>query len=413
MAGLYVAACAWPHWPVSARWRANAKRILEREIARQVHEDGVTREQTVGYQIFVLQLLLIAGLVGETSGDPFSSAYWAIVRRMIGFLRSVADASGHLPDFGDSDDGMAFMLVPDARSRRLQDLMDLELAFSHPRLRQAPAGSTASWLLAGFAIPAAWPRNEEENRRAFPHGGYFVLGDRFGGSDEVSLVFDAAPLGYLAIAAHGHADCLSFTMSLAGDQVLIDPGTYCYHSDPGWRDYFRGTAAHNTLRVDGCDQSEMGGPFMWLRKAQPAVESYHLEGTRQHIRARHDGYLRLPDPVLHTRELRFDASESFVDVLDSLSCVEGHQVERFWHFAEGCSVKQLDDSSVRISSRKAEVTLRCGDGGNVALARGDQSPRLGWVSPRFGLLKPTTTVVLRNPVRGSTLLRASLSWRIL
>jgi hypothetical protein len=68
---------------------------------------------------------------------------------------------------------------------------------------------------------------------------------------------------------------------------------------------------------------------------------------------------------------------------------------------------------VRIRSRKAEVTLQCGDGASIALARGGQSPRLGWVSPRFGLLEPTTTVVLRNPVRGSTLLRASLSWRIL
>ena len=78
-----------------------------------------------------------------------------------------------------------------------------------------------------------------------------MLGNRFGRSDEVLLVADAAPLPFLSIAAHGHADCLSFVLSLGGVQVLVDPGTYCYHSDPKWREYFKGTSAHNTVRVDG------------------------------------------------------------------------------------------------------------------------------------------------------------------
>ena len=90
------------------------------------------------------------------------------------------------------------------------------------------------------------------------------MGRDFGTKDEVIAVMDAGPLGYLSIAAHGHADCLAFTLAVAGRAILIDPGTYCYHSEPEWRDYFRGTAAHNTVRVDGCDQSEIGGAFMWL-----------------------------------------------------------------------------------------------------------------------------------------------------
>jgi len=69
MAGLYVATCAWPCWDRIAHWHAESKRILEREAAIQVHADGVLREQTVGYQIFVIQFLVIAGLAGERAGD--------------------------------------------------------------------------------------------------------------------------------------------------------------------------------------------------------------------------------------------------------------------------------------------------------------------------------------------------------
>ena len=50
--------------------------------------------------------------------------------------------------------------------------------------------------------------------RAFPHAGYYLLGDRYETRDEVRMIVDAGPLGYLSIAAHGHADALSFVLSV-------------------------------------------------------------------------------------------------------------------------------------------------------------------------------------------------------
>ena len=34
-------------------------------------------------------------------------------------------------------------------------------------------------------------------------------------------------------------------------QVLVDPGTYCYHEDAAWRDYFRSTRAHSARATAG------------------------------------------------------------------------------------------------------------------------------------------------------------------
>jgi hypothetical protein len=411
MAGLYIAATAWPCWPSSAGWRRASRQILEREAQRQVHEDGVTREQTVCYQVLVLQFLIIAGLVGELHGDAFSRQYWSRIREMIVFLRSIGDVAGQVPDFGDSDDGMVFMLSPSARKRRLEDVVAIEQWFDHPDALEANSQSAAWWLGSGFPVPRHWPVHPVIRRKAFPEGGYFVLGRDFGAKNEVIAVMDAGPLGYLSIAAHGHADCLSFTLSVAGRAILIDPGTYCYHSEPEWRDYFRGTAAHNTLRVDARDQSEIGGAFMWLKRANATVESYALEGPRQHVRARHDGYSRLGDPVIHRRELLLDLERSRIEVRDDLSCKGSHVVERNWHFADDCLVEQTAPGDVVIRSDPAVVTLHSADG-DIRILRGSLEPRGGWISRRFGTRSPTTTVTIQTATHGSARLSTTFTWTV-
>src|SRR5690606_32758000 len=113
------------------------------------------------------------------------------------------------------------------------------------------------WLF-GPAAQARWdalPARPAPPRLTFPAGGHYLLGSDFDTAREVRIAIDCAPLGYLSIAAHGHADALAFTLSVAGHELLIDPGTYAYHTQKTWRDYFRGTLAHNTVRIDGEDQS--------------------------------------------------------------------------------------------------------------------------------------------------------------
>ncbi|MFG3757212.1 heparinase II/III-family protein, partial [Klebsiella pneumoniae] len=88
------------------------------------------------------------------------------------------------------------------------------------------------------------------------------------------------PLGYLSIAAHGHADALSLLLHLDGQPVLVDAGTYLYHAGGAVRDRLRGTAAHNTLCLDGADQSQIAGAFNWRHaaKAQLIVSEEQASG---------------------------------------------------------------------------------------------------------------------------------------
>src|SRR5690606_17182395 len=137
-----------------------------------------------------------------------------------------------------------------------------------------------------------------------------------------------------------------------------------------WRDYFRGTAAHNTMRVDGVDQSQIGGQFLWLEKAEARLERFESTNDHDAIAASHDGYERLPDPVRHERRVRFDKRTDVFEIVDRLVCKSEHVVERFWHFAEDCRVALdggsavSDDGKVRlrveVDESDAEAVLRNG-----------------------------------------------------
>lgn len=450
LAGVVVATSTWPCWPVFETWRTKALDALHREIRRQTYADGVNKEQTTAYQQFVASLFIVAGLAARRAGLTLERDYWTLVERMIDFVFAVMDVGGHVPMIGDADDGLAFALEPRSSLDPFGALLAVgarlfdEPAWRERSLRSAP---TAEWLCAGVepiragaraGRPVAGPRAaagrarprvaggmfaanartdappvtadvSTEPLRAFPHGGYYVLGRSLGKPDEVRAIFDAGPLGFLSIAAHGHADCLSMTLSVAGREQLVDPGTYVYHAESAWRDYFRGTSAHNTVRVDGLDQSRIGGQFLWLEKAEARLERFESTDDHDEIAASHDGYERLPDPVRHERRVRYCKRTDVFEVVDRLVCAREHVVERYWHFAETCRVA-LDASSALSDDGYVRLRIDVDDADTeAALLHGSTDPIGGWVSRRFRQKSPAPTLVYRNRIFGVTTLRTRIA----
>jgi hypothetical protein len=409
LSGLYVGAVTWPCWKESGDWQTLAQRELEQEAQAQFSRDGVNREQAFGYHLFSCEFLFFAGLLGEAAGQagggprgerragpritPFSRAYWAVLQRALRFLRSARDAGGNLPTVGDADDGCVFRLSARSsahggahladRAAKLLALGDTVFGAqpdTHPGVR---------WLL--HALPGGRPDadpHEIETGWAFPDGGYFLFGNNFGEPNEIKGMLDCGPLGYLGIAAHGHADALAFTLSIAGEQCLIDPGTYSYWQQRKWRDYFRGTSAHNTVRIDGLDQSVSGGRFMWLRKARASIERMPASSHEFDFRGSHDGYARLPDPVRHVRGVRFDGASNTLVVRDEISARKQHKVEQFWHFAPELDVR-LSSQGLSVRGQRFVLQLQAsGADLQLELVRGAENPPLGWVSRAYESKQP-------------------------
>ena len=128
--------------------------------------------------------------------------------------------------------------------------------------------AVAAALLPGRPVVTGRPRRAPQ---VFPDAGITLLRTSPEDGPEIWCRCDGGPHGFLSIAAHAHADALSVEVRHDGVEVLVDPGTYCYHGEPQWRSYFRSTLAHNTVEVDGANQSVEGGPFLWSQHASTEV----------------------------------------------------------------------------------------------------------------------------------------------
>jgi hypothetical protein len=397
--GLLVGATTWPCWPESDRWLAQAGKRFEEQALQQNGADGVNKEQATWYHHEVADMLLLAGLTARANGRDFSRAYWDRLEAMIDFICSCMDVGGNVPAFGDSDDAVMVRFSPQPDFRVYHSLLATgSVLFGRGDFKHKAQSfdDKSRWLLgdaAAAAFAALTPdRSGRRVRRAFTCGGYYILGSDFEAADEVRMVADAAPLGYLSIAAHGHADALSFTLSVSGHPMLIDPGTYCYHTERRWRDYFRGTSAHNTVRIDREDQSVAGGTFLWNHHAEVRCVAFETGSDYQRLVAQHDGYRRLPHPVVHRREIVYRPATRVVEVTDRLAGVGRHYVETFWHFARECVVT-LDEQEARVVRPGVEIVLRWPQPLQAQVVRGRAEPCLGWVSQRFDEKVPAAALV--------------------
>ena len=223
------------------------------------------------------------------------------------------------------------------------------------------------------------------------------------------MVADAGPLGYQMIAAHGHADALAFTLSVGGKEFLIDPGTYAFHAQGPWRRYFRGTAAHNTLRVDSTDQSQPGGTFMWLRKADARCTLWRSSDDRDVFEGSHDGYAHLPDPVAHVRRISLDKRARRVAIEDTLLMSGTHEIELFFHCSERCEVDPVP-GGYRIRRGGQELVLRLPqvEGATTRVDRGCVAPISGWVSRSYDEKQPAPTITWRTRLAGNVVLRSEI-----
>ena len=402
MAGLYVGSIFWPWYEESTYWRSFARKKLIQEIARQVEDDGVGKERTTEYQLFIFELFLLAGALGHAVGDPFPQNYWERLKSMMTFLTAISDRATNLPMFGDGDSGKVICL-PETTEDRVRTLLQLEQPLENHKEEAELRNYLLLWGHTNDKTPLSPANRPKHNLQTFPKGGYYVLASNRSGQDEMLVVFDAGPIGFAPLYAHGHADALSFWLSYGGCEFFIDPGTFCYVKPSAWRSYFRGTAAHNTLRIDREDQSLTSGPFLWRHVAHCQAEYFKEQEEFIEVTGFHDGYSRLVDPVIHRRRMRLHKKSRRLLITDYLDCCGDHEVELFFHFNEKCEVKQIGPASFHILNGQRHLILRFLDSQlRPEIYHGSKNPIFGWASRTFDVKIPVFTIAAREKFTGST-----------
>lgn len=389
MAGLFCSSLVWPYFDRSMRQQKLAKRILEREIPRQTYPSGINREMAFSYHIFVLEFALMTLLEGKMNGIDFSQRYNQQVRQMLEVIPKLTDPWGNLPTYGDGDEGMAVQLQargtpPLLRLRTLEALVNnLEAKKRTPPAISSLRSTNCNTHLQQFLSGSC----------AFKDAGIYILRSVPNIYPELFVLTKAGPLGYPPMAAHGHADALSFTLTVNGRHVLVDPGTYTYRSDSWWRNYFRGTKSHNTIVVDDLDQAIQKGPFLWGRKFNVRVHKWLISDSETEIVASHDGYTNRG--VLHTRSIKI--TNSTLRVNDVLNGKGVHTVALMLHFHPECKLKRQSPSEFSIQTDELSIRIVLPRHFTVVLMQGGAGT--GWFSPRYGIKQKTWSIIARKECR--------------
>jgi hypothetical protein len=369
----------------SHRWLVRGWRIVWGEVLRQVTPDGVDYEHAIGYHGYVLHCLLVAVSLCRLNDLAPPAAALERVERMLDFTLAYARPDGTFPAIGDADDGSLVDLGRrDPRSHRALLAAGATL-FGRSDLKAAATGFGAAnlWWLgpAGLTAYEAIPNKVEPVRsRAFPDGGFFVM--RGEGRHLVVSGLGDGP------ASHLHHDLLSFECWANGTAYVLDPGTYTYTASPEWRNRFRSTASHNTVMVDGYEQTRLlDDPNLFPpdgdETARFTLRRWEVGDDLDRFDGEHTGYTRLPEPVVHRRQVWFDKRRGVWATRDLLTGHGTHTVQGFLHLARlDVTVASTDPWVIQVGDRSQRLILAwiSNPGLSVAVS-------YGWLSPRYGVIE--------------------------
>jgi len=403
------------------RWLARGRGLLERLIPRLVLPDGVYAEQSIGYFRFVSEFLLPLLHLAATNEVSIPTNVIERLDAGLKFVKTLAPDPRDIPMIGDADSGTAIgwqlsdywdfswllaagsvLLQDEAMSEGIDGCPAEAFLLLGPDLLEAFTAKAGS--CSGGALRIA--RDRAQGYFSFPHGGYQVSRDtRF------NVVFDTGPLGIYPGFGHGHADALSFILYYDGVPAVVDPGTFQYNGLPLWRDYFRSTAAHNTVSIDGQSQSKPAGTFLWARPLKVRQSNpWDREGVRVI-----SGLVYWP-AITHERVILHVLNQGIV-ILDFVSGAGRHPLEwsahwsplwevsgndgasRSWgqlrEWVERNEVLSQGDGTALVASAPVgglDVMLIGPEGTETAVLRGSANPTGGWYSRSYGLKESVSTL---------------------
>jgi len=362
----------------------DARGQLAAEALKQILPDGSGAEQSPTYAAFTAEFILSCMLAARQHGQSFGQAVEDRLSAFADFVEWLPERAG----FGDDDEGRVVTLGEEADYAA--SVASAIRGFLGQPGRVSEKGDFRSLF---FGRPTA-AIGSHHGLRIFQDGGISVWRGDMGGS-RAELTFDHGPLGYLSIAAHGHADALSLTLSLDGNPVLVDPGTWLYGSGGIWRNWFRSTPAHNTLNIAGENQSVMSGAFNWSHKATARLIETASEPDWS-VTAEHDGYRRRFG-VIHRRTVR--RSGEAILVTDRL--IGGaYNAEIVFQLAPDLAV-DVSGTTASVARDGRELLAIRFPRGVISVRSGGEKPgEGGWVAPRFGVRVPAPRIVWRGRVGG-------------
>ena len=385
--GLYYLGTLLPEFREAHRWKETGRQILLEQVERHVRSDGVYFEQSSYYHRYTVDFYTHFLVLSRINKDELPAVISTKLEALLDHLMYITRPDGTTPLFGD-DDGGRLLFFEDS------DANDFGAALSNgAALFQRPDYKFVArevcretlWLFGANEVAKLDDLKSVEPAQgslAFPESGFYVLRDSWS-RDANYLLFDCGAHGILN-CGHSHSDALSFELSANGRTLLVDPGTYTYTGSKELRDWFRSTAAHNTVTVDDEQSSVVAGPFSWQSIAQSGCSNWISHDRFDFVVGTHDGYQRLPDPVEHIRSILFLKNDYWI-VQDRLPAHGNHRAKLHFHFESGVA-PELSEGRLEESGFEIQV-----------FGGGHWEREDGWVSHCYGSKEPAASFTYATP----------------
>lgn len=353
--GLMLIAHLFPEFRDAPRWRELGRRVVTRELRRQVYEDGSYCQQSTNYQRVMMQGAMLAIRLAEIEQDPLDRDLYDLLARCAAFLWQLTDPrSGRVPQYGNND-GAWILPLSQGPFWDFRPLLQATWYVSRRQrlLEPGPWDVDMLWLFGAEALEAPVDAPKRQSSR-FDAGGYYTL--------------RASESWAMMRCCHyrdrmGHLDQLGLDLWWRGLNVLRDCGTYLYYI-PGRESkeaYFSSQAAHNVVRIDEADPAERVSRFM--RFPWPDARLLRHEGTpRGLIEAEFDGYRRRPWRVRWRRSVACLGNCWLI--VDDLFGRGAHQIAVQWHVWDWPAEYDRAAQAVRFTTPEGpvNVSMRSPDG---------------------------------------------------
>ena len=359
----------------------------------QVQPDGFHFEQSTYYHVYALDLFLHSAILATLNNISIPPALEKAMEKMLTALCLLGRAGGPPPRFGDDDGGRLF----DPSRNRSEHLLD-PLATGAVLFDRGDYKFTASdlreetiWLL-GVEGAQRWDKLESTrpsmDSAALTSAGFYLLPSP---QPAAQLVLRAGPQG-MQSGGHSHSDALSVCMQSQGSSLLLDPGTLEYVGNGNDRNRFRGTEMHNTLRVDGANQSETATAFSWKQLTQAKADQWVQGESFDLVVASHDGYQRLTSPVIHRRWV-ISLRNGVYLIRDVVEGQGKHQLDISWHLGQDLQLVKENLFRVKGASHGLALLPAQGHGWAEEVRKEYCSPAYGQKAPMIMLNFSTTAVM--------------------
>lgn len=351
------------------KWINLAISLLNNELKKQNYSDGVNKEMALHYQTFGMEAYALVMMLMRKNNKPIPSSWNEMLAKQCEFVKHSMVNESNACEFGDNDEGKIIDLEGGeiCHYRYILQLCSLILGIRYDNFDNI--SETIKWFYTEDEIKKCkgLPIYHANESRTFPDGGYSILKSNDG---EIIIGIDHAPLGFGSIAAHGHADALSFQLYVSGKCILGDPGTFIYHCNINKRNEYRKSNNHNTVWVNNEEQSQMMGAFLWGKKAKTKILNNYLGANNDIIEAEcvwHNGYK-------HKRSFQFD-KKKILQIEDNLLANEQGYASLIIH---PCCHVSTNKDEVIINNSNVSVKITTNAIPNISSS---------WYSDKYGVEK--------------------------